>query len=871
MKDMYSFRLPSSPNGSVANAGPISYRLVVRTSLVLVGLLLGITSRSQAQVYYTLNDGSATSNADQLRRINLDGSNDALVKSGFVNIAGPVVLDAANNRLLVADVRPSQQTTSLTNTRIVAVSLASGNPVSTLITPTAISGAASTVIGGLTLDRVNNYLYYTLNDGGATTTTDQLRRINLDGTDDRLIKSGFVNIAGPVVLDAANNRLLVADVRPSQQTTSLTNTRIVAVSLASGNPVSTLITPTAISGAASTVIGGLALDRVNNYLYYTLNDGGATTTTDQLRRINLDGTDDRLIRDNFANIAGQLVLDAANNRLLAVDARPSQQTTSLTNAKIVAVSLASGNPVSTLITATPVSTTSTTVAGLAIADQDPATVTTATVTAFGSNSATLGGNVTSDGGVTVTERGVVYSSTNTLPTTTSGTKQAIGNGTGSFSQTVSGLTGNTTYYVRAYATNALTTSYGAVQTFTTPVPNSAPTNITLSASSVAENQPVNTAVGIFSTTDADAGQTFSYALVSGTGSTDNALFQLVGNQLRTNAVFDYETKSSYTIRVQTTDSGTPALSYQKSFTVTITNNNELAVTVTSQTNVSCNGGSSGAATLTASGESAPFTYTYRNTTTNTTLPQTGSSVNGLTAGVYSATVTASGFSVTTSFTITQPTALSLTSSRTNVTTLSGSDGTATVTVSGGTPGYTYDWTPGNPTGDGTSSVSSLSAGTYQVTVADANGCTAATSVTVATASDLTLTLYARPSTVYGSSPMTVIVTLSELNNVTTSGLITVRVSKDAAANLTFNPTLTTLGGRTVQNGSWSFTSDDDYYSLTTTQAITAGGDLSFGLSGTLTPANKAGITNVGATLMQGSGGEIRMTNNSDADKIDYFP
>ena len=58
--------------------------------------------------------------------------------------------------------------------------------------------------------------------------------------------------------------------------------------------------------------------------------------------------------------------------------------------------------------------------------------------------------------------------------------------------------------------------------------NSAPTDIALSPSSVAENQPSGTTVGTLSTTDPDAGNTFTYTLVSGTGSTDNASFTIVG-------------------------------------------------------------------------------------------------------------------------------------------------------------------------------------------------------------------------------------------------------------------------------------------------------------------------------------------------------
>lgn len=297
---------------------------------------------------------------------------------------------------------------------------------------------------------------------------------------------------------------------------------------------------------ASLMLIGLLLSVVSisqAQVYYTLNDGSATGKTDQIRRINLDGTGDVLIKNNFIQTAGPIVLDAANNRLLAADVRISQPSTNTVNSSIIAVSLAAGNPVSgTLVTPYIAGSASTVIAGMVLGIQDPPTVTTNAVTSFGSSSAVLGGNVTSDGNVQVTQRGVVYSSTNTIPTKAGSTSLAIGSGTGGFSATVSSLAGNTAYYVRAFATNAITTSYGPVQTFTTLIPNSAPTNITLDNSSVAENQLSGTAVGLFSTTDPDAGQTFSYSLVLGTGSDDNAAFQIVGNQLRTSAVLQNRTK-----------------------------------------------------------------------------------------------------------------------------------------------------------------------------------------------------------------------------------------------------------------------------------------------------------------------------------------
>jgi hypothetical protein len=95
---------------------------------------------------------------------------------------------------------------------------------------------------------------------------------------------------------------------------------------------------------------------------------------------------------------------------------------------------------------------------------DP-TVTTTAQTNVTSTSAVLGGNVTNDGGSSVTERGIVYS-TSQNPTT-SHSKVTIGNGTGTFSTTVTGLASNTTYYVRAYAINSQGTAYGAQENFTT--------------------------------------------------------------------------------------------------------------------------------------------------------------------------------------------------------------------------------------------------------------------------------------------------------------------------------------------------------------------------------------------------------------------
>ena len=97
-----------------------------------------------------------------------------------------------------------------------------------------------------------------------------------------------------------------------------------------------------------------------------------------------------------------------------------------------------------------------------------ATLTTSSVSSIASTSVSGGGNISSDGGATISARGLVYS-TSTNPTL-SNTVFIICSGTGIFSGTLTGLTPNTTYYVRAYATNSVGTAYGNEVSFTTLPP-----------------------------------------------------------------------------------------------------------------------------------------------------------------------------------------------------------------------------------------------------------------------------------------------------------------------------------------------------------------------------------------------------------------
>ena len=99
-----------------------------------------------------------------------------------------------------------------------------------------------------------------------------------------------------------------------------------------------------------------------------------------------------------------------------------------------------------------------------------ATLTTITVTntmATSATNAVSGGNITDDGGGPVTARGVIWSQITPYPTIALNTKTNDGTGTGSFTSNISGLTPNTLYYVRAYATNSAGTSYANDLSFRT--------------------------------------------------------------------------------------------------------------------------------------------------------------------------------------------------------------------------------------------------------------------------------------------------------------------------------------------------------------------------------------------------------------------
>jgi hypothetical protein len=170
------------------------------------------------------------------------------------------------------------------------------------------------------------------------------------------------------------------------------------------------------------------------------------------------------------------------------------------------------------------------------------------------------------------------------------------------------------------------------------------------------------------------------------------------------------------------------------YTVTVTDNAGCVVTasatiglpppLTAMTdsiiNVPCNGANSGKAQVVASGGSHPYTYAWTGGGTST-------KETGLSAGTYTVIVTDScGNTATATATITQPAAITTTTFQRNSSTCTG---IAAVTANGGTPGYTYLWSPGGQTTD---TIKGQCMGTYCCTVTDAHGCTKNTCITIVT-------------------------------------------------------------------------------------------------------------------------------------------
>lgn len=183
-----------------------------------------------------------------------------------------------------------------------------------------------------------------------------------------------------------------------------------------------------------------------------------------------------------------------------------------------------------------------------------------------------------------------------------------------------------------------------------------------------------------------------------------------GDSLVTNAAqiaYTYKTAGTFTISLKVINGCGNSATYTQNISI---NGMNPSLTPTS---LLCNSAGNGKIVANVTGGHTPYTYSL-----NGGPYQTSATFNNLTASSYTVTIKDSlGCKVTSNATLSQPTVLVLTPSAVN-STCGNADGSASVVMSGGTPSYTYSWQAGGST----SSLSSQHAGSYLITVTDANGC-----------------------------------------------------------------------------------------------------------------------------------------------------
>lgn len=260
---------------------------------------------------------------------------------------------------------------------------------------------------------------------------------------------------------------------------------------------------------------------------------------------------------------------------------------------------------------------------------------TSTASSIGSTSATSGGNITYNGGATVTVSGVVWSSTST-PTIALSTKTTDGTANGIYSSSITGLTVGTLYYVRSYATNSVGTNYGAQTSLTTL--NTA----TISATAPATSITSSTATSGGNIT-ADGGTAVSArGIVYGT-TTESSTFSVTtgtGTGTYASSLTGLTPATTYYVRSFATNSVGTVYGTETNFTTIAIAPTLTTTAVSSITKYGASSGgtitSNGGSTITVSGicwsTTATPTISDNKTTDGTTSGTFTSTITGLTAG-----------------------------------------------------------------------------------------------------------------------------------------------------------------------------------------------------------------------------------------------
>ncbi|MBB6611286.1 T9SS type A sorting domain-containing protein [Pontibacter sp. Tf4] len=288
--------------------------------------------------------------------------------------------------------------------------------------------------------------------------------------------------------------------------------------------------------------------------------------------------------------------------------------------------------------------------------------------------------------------------------------------------TTSSLSSTTSFWITATSANGCVTTPEEVQALIfTPVVTNAGTDVT---SCSADPVQLNGSVTGGATTGSWTG---------GTGTFNPS--RNVLNPTYTPSAAEVSA-GTVTLTLTSADPTGPCPTDDDAVTITISNMVLSAIV----TDVACNGASTGAINLSVSGGVSPYTYDWSNDGAESpdNDPQ---DLTGLAAGSYTVTVTdANGCTATLTEVVDEASDITLSAVVTHVACNGGSTGAINLSVSGGVSPYTFDWSndgaesPDNDTED----LSGLAAGTYTVTVTDANGCTETLTRTVEEASGIML-------------------------------------------------------------------------------------------------------------------------------------
>ncbi|WP_323755537.1 PKD domain-containing protein [Roseivirga sp.] len=251
-----------------------------------------------------------------------------------------------------------------------------------------------------------------------------------------------------------------------------------------------------------------------------------------------------------------------------------------------------------------------------------------------------------------------------------------------------------------------------------------------------------------------------------------------------------------------------------SVTFTIGSPSQVQATA-SVTNITCNGADNGAIDLSPSGGTAPYTFLWSNGATSEDL-------SSQTPGNYSVQITdTNGCSISKSFQITEPAAMQLSFTKTDVLCFGNTTGAINITVTGGVGGYTYAWSNGATSED----VSSLAAGNYSVTVTDVNGCSITQNIQITQPiAALSVSETNTNLTCFGANDGTIDLTVTGgtapysyawSNSKTTQDLF-------GLAAGTYNVTITDANGCSVQK-SYNITTPDALTSTSSAQNISSNG------------------------------------------------